>query len=199
MIEIVQRFTERFPRPVCDGCPDPKRFDEQVEKWSVALAEQLAHTTGSRWGVMTNSVTGAGLVEQVGEVLRVHPWFVVDHPGGGKTIEYSPQLVSERRMKGEAMPGVSWVMPANHLHDEDRDRIGEALERLARIENAVESLANREHQRALTVTGFLQRLIILTTHYGTAASIFEFKVLGRTFRVEMTRPQHSEPKVREPY
>src|SRR5690606_11314159 len=94
MIEIVQRFTEKFPRPVCVGCPDPKRFDEQVEKWTLALAEQLAHETGERWGVLQNSVTGAGLVELMpdagpGGGVRIHPWFVVDHPGGGKTIEYS--------------------------------------------------------------------------------------------------------------
>lgn len=204
MIEIVQRFTEKFPRPVCDGCPDPKRFDEQVEKWTLALAEQLAHETGERWGVLQNSVTGAGLVELMpdagpGGGVRIHPWFVVDHPGGGKTIEYSPTLVSERRSAADTMPGVSWVIPTNHLRDQDVDRVGLALERLARIENAVESLSNREHQRALTVTGFLQRLLILTTHYGTAASIFEFRFLGRTWTVTMTRPQHDEPKVRQPY
>lgn len=203
ILEVVQRFEQRFARPVCDGCPDPKKFDEQVAKWSTALAEQLAHETGERWGVLQNSVTGAGLVELLpdagpGGGVRIHPWFVVDHPAGGKTIEYTPTLSSERRSAADTMPGVSWVIPTNHLREGDRDRVGEALERLARIEQQLEHLANREHQRSLASIGFLQRLLILTNHYGTAPAILEWRILGRVVRLEFRHPQVDQPAIREP-
>lgn len=201
MLEVVQRFQAKFARPVCDGCPDPKRFDEQIAKWTIALAEQLAHDMGGRWGVLTNSVTGAGIVELLpdagpGGGVRIHPFFVVDHPGGGKTIEFAPGLASERRSAADTMPGVSWVMPANHLRDGDRDRVGEALERLSRIEQNLEALSGREHQRSLATTGLLQRLLILTTHYGTAPFVVEWKLFGRSIlKLELSRlPEHLPAK-----
>jgi hypothetical protein len=189
IVEVVQRFETKFARPVCSGCPEG-RFEQQVEKWAIALAEQLAHETGSAWGVLQNSLTGAGLVERVGDGLRMHPWFVVDHPAGGKTLEYSEQLVSERR--DAILPGVSWVIPTNHLRDGDRDRIAEILERLARIEQGQREHDIKEQVRLLAATGMLQRLLILTSYYGTAASMWEFSVLGRTFSVVMTKPQAKE-------
>lgn len=189
-VEIIQRFEARFPKPVCAGCPDGK-FEDAIEKWSIALAEQLAHETGSRWGVLMNTVTGAGLVEQVGDVGRVHPWFIVDHPVEGKTIEYSEQLVSERR--GVAvMPGVSWVVPTDHLRDQDRDRVAEILERLAKLESAQADNDRKAHLRSLAATGMLQRLIVLVTHYGTAPVLLEFSLFGKTFTFTLRNPQAEE-------
>lgn len=188
IVEVVQRFEAKFTRPVCAGCPEG-RFEAQVEKWALALAEQLAHETGQVWGVLQNSLTGAGIVEKLETTHRIHPWFIVDHPGGGKTIEYSEQLVSESRAP---LPGVSWVIPTNHLRDGDRDRIAEVIERLARIEQWNREHDIKEHQRSLAATGMLQRLIVLTTYYGACASTWEFTLLGRTFQVVMSRPQAPE-------
>lgn len=190
IVEVVQRFEQKFTRPVCAGCPEG-RFEEQVEKWAIALAEQLAHETGQVWGVLQNSLTGAGIVEKLATGNRIHPWFVVDHPGGGKTIEYFETLVSEHR-SGVVMPGVSWVIPANHLRDGDRDRIAEIIDRLSRIEQWNREHDIKEHTRSLAATGMLQRLIVLTTYYGTCPSTWEFTLLGRTFQVVMSRPQAPE-------
>lgn len=189
-IEIIQRFEAKFAKPVCAGCPDGK-FEDTIEKWATALAEQLAHETGAQWGILTNTVTGAGLVERVGDGVRVHPWFIVDHPVEGKTIEYSEQLVSERR-GGADMPGVSWVIPANHLHDQDRDRIAEILDRLARIESAQADNDRKAHLRNLSTAGMVQRLLVLVTHYGTAPVLLEFSLFGKTFTFTLRNPQAEE-------
>lgn len=170
------------PLPTCNGCPDGA-FEERVDRWLKKLANMVGHRTFLKWTVGSIGAPPIAFVLQAEQGAGGEPPFL-EFPIARIDV-YGPTRRVLSLIEPEA---VEVPAPAETDIPSDRDRVGELLEGQARLEQQVAQLQAVVKAQGLTVTGFLQRLIMLTSHFGMAPWFGTVTLGPLTFSVQLQRP-----------
>jgi len=169
ILEVARKLAQRVALPVCFGCPDGA-FERAIEKWLYLLVTEL----GSQFTVRMPDGGPFSVVDtSTGrEFLVAH---VTVHQAGGKQLE------------------IIQVKPETPRVD-DRDRIGEILEKLMKLEAQVVDLREQVRARDIAHLERVQRLMLLVHHFGQAPWVGHVELpFGGSLPVTVSRPG-PEPK-----